>query len=566
MKIQIDDTIFENYENTKVIKYKDVDYHFENTYKYSEIKDGKDLHGVLKMCQYVGDDLCFTFSDRETHVAVIAATRVGKTTSYVIPMLHVFALYKQKRSLFITDPKGELYRIISPFLEEHEYRIRLLNYRDYRHSEYWNFFSDIFHKYQSIDNLEDEVSVVDTPHGKRNCYRGQIYEDQKDLDLELELNKMDILDEVGVLIDKLASQVITVESFKDPYWEQAAGELFKAFLWGMLEDTHPTSNRPRVTEETFNFNTLITLVEATSGYYDQSENAYFRSRPYTSYARQYAQRTILGNAKNTAQCIISILGVKLAPYKNTSIRHLTSFNTLDLSELVDPEHPVAVFIVYQDEVKDQYQVISTYIQKAYEYLITYATNRKDGKLEVPFYFVLDEFGNVPRIPDFDTTISACGGRNIFFILILQSYAQLDNVYGGLVSKIIQDNLNMHVFLGSNNMPTVEQFRNECGSVVRFSPVNFLNGDTDRIQQYTMETVYTFPISQLRSLKRGECVITEANTGYVLFSMLVPYYQWKEWSNIKTADFNDYIISSEVKEVINKCEKFKKEVISRYGNH
>ncbi len=54
--------------------------------------------------------------------------------------------------------------------------------------------------------------------------------------------------------------------------------------------------------------------------------------------------------------------------------------------------------------------------------------QKGSQLKRPFYFLLDEFGNLPKFNDFDKVISACGGRNIWFLLILQSYAQLDHIY------------------------------------------------------------------------------------------------------------------------------------------
>ena len=82
--------------------------------------------------------------------------------------------------------------------------------------------------------------------------------------------------------------------------------------------------------------------------------------------------------------------------------------------------PTVVFISYPDETKVYYQVISTFVQSAYTYLINYANDMPSGKLDVPFYFILDEFGNFPKIVDFDTVISACGGRNIWFDIVLQS--------------------------------------------------------------------------------------------------------------------------------------------------
>ena len=175
----------------------------------------------------------------------------------------------------------------------------------------------------------------------------------------------------------------------------------------------------------------------------------------------------------------------------------------------------------------------------YTFLIDKANKSKDRKLDIPFYFILDEFGNFPALKDFDTTISACRGRNIYFMLIIQSYAQLSNVYGDKVSEIIRDNLNVHVFFGSNNPNTLKEFSEECGKITRISPLSALNGNTSEIENYHLETIPAMPISELSCLKEGECIVTEANSGYVLKSKLERCYKIKEFSNYEKADIREY---------------------------
>ena len=81
------------------------------------------------------------YSSDENHVGVIAATRLGKTTSYVIPTILSFARQKIKRSLIISDPKGEVYKYTAEELKKQGYEIKLLNFRNYRKSECWNMLT-----------------------------------------------------------------------------------------------------------------------------------------------------------------------------------------------------------------------------------------------------------------------------------------------------------------------------------------------------------------------------------------------------------------------------------------
>ena len=159
---------------------------------------------------------------------------------------------------------------------------------------------------------------------------------------------------------------------------------------------------------------------------------------------------------------------------------------------------------------------------------------------MPYYFILDEFGNFPPIKDFDVAISASGGRNIYFILILQSYAQLDNVYGKNVSVIIRDNLNVHVFLGSNNPTTLEEFSRECGEYTRISPMSALSGTRGEMENFNVETLRMMPKSELSSLETGECIVTEAKAGYVLYSKMERYYLCDEFANLPLAKDTDYV--------------------------
>ena len=125
------------------------------------------------------------------------------------------------------------------------------------------------------------------------------------------------------------------------------------------------------------------------------------------------------------------------------------------------------------------------------------------------------------------------------MLIVQSYAQLDAVYGADVAEIIRDNLNVHIFFGSNNPGTLEKFSQECGRMTRISPLSALNGDGTEICSYQMESLPLVPRSRLCNLAPGECVVTEANCGYVLLSQLTRYFECDEFKDLPTSREQDY---------------------------
>lgn len=533
-------TILKGYESTKLVHYSDMPADFANTVSYNDLPN-LEVAGVLKASRHVDGKLLQTYSRQENHVGVIAATRLGKTTSYVVPTILSYAKQKIKRSMIISDPKGELYRNVSETLRAEGYNVKLFNFRDYLHSECWNPLTSIYRQYVRAYNLEDEIEVVETDKGLRNRFQGVIYESQAKLDKAVKQLKKVAMEDVANEIDSLAIRTISTEKSNDPYWEDSARDLLKAGIWAMLEDIHSTDNVTPITEDTFSFRTLLSIMDSMrddgGSYYN--DNGYFSNRRGTdSRAYELAKNCILENASNTRKCVVSTFNSKMSVYKGGEVRLITSCNSFDFSEMVD-DKPIAIFISYRDELKAHYQIISSLIQAAYNYLIQYANDRPSGKLDVPFYFILDEFGNFPAITDFETVISACAGRNIFFMLILQSYAQLNHVYGKDVAEIIRDNLNVHVFIGSNNPLTLQEFSHECGDFTRIAPVSALNGSKDEIESFQVETIPLMPKSQLASLAVGECIVTEANSGYVMFSKLERYYMCEEFSNLPQAFEQDY---------------------------
>ena len=165
--------LLSGYDNAALLQYGDLEPNVRNTHVFDEIAD-KTLSGVLKACFYKDGKLIQTYSEDENHVGVIAATRLGKTTSYVIPTILSFARQKVKRSLIISDPKGEVYKYTAEELKKQGYEIKLLNFRNYRKSECWNMLTPIYRKYMAVMKIEDEVKVVNKNGALYNSFRGKV--------------------------------------------------------------------------------------------------------------------------------------------------------------------------------------------------------------------------------------------------------------------------------------------------------------------------------------------------------------------------------------------------------
>lgn len=494
--------LFGDYENARMVttdEYRAA--HPGTTCPYDRLGES-DLTGIpIAVTRNAAGKLDVTFIP-ETHLLAIGATRSGKTTGFVIPAMNVMLSRKNKPSMVISDPKGELFGAYAARFEAAGYRVILLNFNDCTHSDCWNPLTKYYRLYQKYLHAERDIRVVETDHGLRNEYEGVIYEDQRELDTALTESRSVLLDEVEKGILGVAQTIIETQNTRDPFWEDSARDLLRAILYAMLED----SETGEITEDNFSFETVLHIFDSFSSAADPYDKGYFSERDIrTSKAYQLAAKCVVEQANNTRHGIVSTFASRVSKFRDTAVRRITCTNTFELSEL-DGEVPTVIFLSFKDEESQHYEIISMFLCNLYTELIAIA-RRRGTALSRPFYFLLDEFGNLPKFKDFDKVISACGGRNIWFLLILQSYAQLSQVYGPEVSEIIKDNLNTHLFFGTNNPDTKRAFSEECGQKTVISPLSALNGSGESIMRYEKDTVPLVPISALDRIRPCECIVT-----------------------------------------------------------
>lgn len=99
------------------------------------------------------------------------------------------------------------------------------------------------------------------------------------------------------------------------------------------------------------------------------------------------------------------------------------------------DEPTALFLRVSSESTTKNRLVTLLVQQIYGALVNKANrNQECGKtkweeLLRSVYFVMDEFGTLPRIRDFDRMIAIAQGRKIFLLPVVQSCKQLDAVYG-----------------------------------------------------------------------------------------------------------------------------------------
>ncbi len=479
------------------------------------------------------------------HSLIIGATGSGKTTTFINPMIQLLGASNAGSSMIMTDPKGELFSLHSQFLKERGYNVLLLDLRDTYSSSRWNPLGDIWDMYQQYatagkgiiahtDSMSDypELEKLDGDAADGATWfewRGRAYADPSHCQDDVAVTRQQIYDEMYEDLNDLVSVICPVENEKDPVWEKGARSIIMSTCLAMLEDSE--DERLGMTKEKFNFFNINKALTNSENEFAALKD-YFNGRSKLSQAYTLS-RQVMSAADTTLSSYMSITFDKLNMFNDRGLCGLTSATDVDAAGFA--ERPTALFMKIPDEKDTRHGLAAVFILCMYKALIKVASAREDLSLPRNVYFILDEFGNMPKIEKFDKMITVGRSRNIWFNMVVQSYSQLSNVYGNEVADIVKSNCGMKMFIGSNDIGTCEEFSKLCGNMtVRTTSTSASIGSKEgdiNLSSQTQVRPLIYP-SELQMLNNKEStgnaiIVTFGNyplrTKYTP-SYLCPYYK------------------------------------------
>nr|MDA3846934.1 type IV secretory system conjugative DNA transfer family protein [Vallitaleaceae bacterium] len=147
-------------------------------------------------------------------------------------------------------------------------------------------------------------------------------------------------------------------------------------------------------------------------------------------------------------------------FTNPLIHQMTNISDLKLEDFGDKKQ--VIYMILPDEKSTYYSLASLFVNQCYMQLVKNADNR-GGRLKRRINFVLDEFGNFVKIPDFASKLTVGGGRGIRFNLFLQSVMQLDEKYGKEGAGTIKSNCETWIYLQADDLNTLEEISKKLGN-------------------------------------------------------------------------------------------------------
>ena len=331
------------------------------------------------------------------NVLVVGGSGSGKSASYSIPNA-----YQMLGSYVFTDPKGELYDATAGYLRDHGYKIKVLNLVRPQ-------FSDGYNPLMHISS--------------------------------------------GIDVDVIANTIIKGQKSEggssEPFWDDSAEMLLKALIYYLL------ATRPKEEQNLASCAELVRAANAKGGSNLLTE--LISALPYDHPARMYYKSIEIAPEK-TYSSILSTLQSKLGKFDSKEIAELTSTDTIDFEEIGNQR--TAVYVISSDTHTAYDFLLTIFFSQMIQQLYDFA-DQNGGRLKEQTFFILDEFANIGKIPDFDKKISTSRSRKISFSVILQNVDQLEAVYEKSYETIM-GNCDTHLFLGSNSYKTVEYFSKQLG--------------------------------------------------------------------------------------------------------
>ena len=470
---------------------------------YDELSQ-KEIRGTPIRAYEEGKKLKVTFSP-PTHTLVIGTTGSGKTTTFVNPTIQILSESKTKPSMLISDPKGELYQLHAKKLKRAGYKVQILDLRNPYNSVRWNPLERAYLNYQRMLHLEKEVKV----HEDKGCYEfeGKLYYDPKKRDAALQVKKQQLNDIVYEDLNDIVSVLCPVTNKNEPMWESGAKNFILAIALAMLEDSENPENG--LTKEKYNFYSIMKVATNTENDCAEMLN-YFRGRSPLSRAVTLSKQ-VLDSSEKTRGSYLSSTFDKISMFADMSLCALTSENEIEFGSM--GERPIALFLQIPDEKETRHTLAAMVILQAYKELVYKANTYENLSLPRPVYFILDEFGQLPKVQKLEQMITVGRSRNIWLNLVVQSYAQLAKVYDDKSADIIKSNCNTQIFIGTTDYKTIEEFSKRCGnfSILQRS-VGFNTVRADDVNSNTSvkerPLIYPSELQQLNSKgNMGNAIVT-----------------------------------------------------------
>lgn len=475
--------------------------------------------------------------DKSPHYILIGSTGSGKSVTVVLNECLMFATAKEKHSVVVTDPKGEIFRATSRVFKDNNYNVITIDFRNPNKSNKINIMQPIINewkghcKYNKImlflfahfikrnkinfQTLEDENYikklknkyqideyllniVIDNKEEISEILNNRKMYNDKLLMYELKTSNIkqylttksndEILTiiknyqnktskhqaEANRLVISLADLIFVDKQTNDKFWINSAKQLFIGIVGIFLEDYQ----NGLIKENQINISSVkkfqnSSLIKENQTYLQVNIN----NRKYGSLSKDYLT-SILSSAENTYKSITAVFGEKMAIFDDLQVENITSSSEFEFTEI--GKQPTVLYLIVPDEDKAYFQLVTIIIGMLIKDLTKFANMPENkGTLPIKVEWILDEFANCPPIDSIEVSNSVGRSRGFRFQYFIQSFAQLEQVYGKEIASILIDNSAL-CYLKTNSVECAERIVKKLGRSTIITNSLSMSTDTFKI--------------------------------------------------------------------------------------
>lgn len=342
------------------------------------------------------------------HVILLGATRSGKSRRVIMPT--VWAVGQTGESMILTDPKGEIYAHTKNWLREKGYSVVLLDLLHPARGNRWN----------PLNAVERAHEAGDMEEAARLAW------------------------EIGHIL------AWSEGPGSDPIWPQAEESLTAALCLAAALEAPPEARHMATAYR------MLTELGHRGG---ESLDTWFEQLKPDHPAR-LAYGTAALSESRTRASIYTGTAAHLRLWGEPGVAWMCAASDHDPADA--GVKPMAIFLLMPDEAGARRYIASLYINQAYSAL-AHVARGYGGRLPVPVWFLLDEFGNIGRLPGITEKLTVAAGRNIRFVLAIQAIAQLAHIYGDKAAEIILGNCDTWLYLRTADLDTARAISAKTGT-------------------------------------------------------------------------------------------------------
>lgn len=279
-----------------------------------------------------------------------------------------------------------------------------------------------------IIDIKGELSEK-TAHTKENAI---IFSTDEQL---ARYNPLDFVEEIEDVQD-IARTLFPTPEKGDPFWSNVAQSIYSAAAWEF--------------KETKSFaDVALYLCETTE---DEIINTFLASEKMET---RILANTVTNMKKETLAGVFAEVRSRLATIAiDKNIRYATSASDFSPADI---ENSTIYLKILEHRLK-QFGPLLGVITSQY---LKYLTKRPEGK-QPAVLIQLDEFPRLGKMSEIVGGLATLRSRNVHLMLVIQSLAQLDQIYGNTKRKVIVDNCNYKMVLIASDTETQKYFSEMAG--------------------------------------------------------------------------------------------------------